>query len=92
MNELIQSSEISSRIFTIRGIEIMLDRDLAELYGVTTKALNQAVKRNIKRFPSDFIPSLPSISKPAPPKVLLANEAPRPEGTRYLHSSKFNLP
>ena len=45
---------IRSRIFTIRGVQVMLDRDLAELYGVATKALNQAVKRNIERFPSEF--------------------------------------
>ena len=46
---------IKSRIFTIRGVQIMLDRDLAALYGVSTKALNQAVKRNIRRFPDDFM-------------------------------------
>ena len=45
---------IRSRIFTIRGVQVMLDRDLAMLYGVETKALNQAVKRNIERFPSEF--------------------------------------
>ena len=46
---------IRSRIFTIRGVQVMLDRDLAELYGVPTKALNQAVKRNIERFPERFM-------------------------------------
>ena len=46
---------IKSRILTIRGVQVMLDRDLAELYGVSTKALNQAVKRNIRRFPDDFM-------------------------------------
>ena len=45
---------IRARILTIRGVQVMLDRDLAELYGVPTKALNQAVKRNIERFPEDF--------------------------------------
>ena len=55
MNELIEQGEIGSRILTLRGKEVMLDRDLAELYGVETKVLNQAVKRNIKRFPSDFM-------------------------------------
>ena len=52
MNEL---EEIRSRILTIRGKQVMLDKDLAELYGVETKVLNQAVKRNIERFPEDFI-------------------------------------
>jgi len=46
---------IKSRIFTIRGVQVMLDQDLATLYGVETKVLNQAVKRNIKRFPSRFM-------------------------------------
>ena len=47
-------SEIKSRIFTIRGMPVMLDSDLAELYGVETKNLNLAVKRNIERFPVNF--------------------------------------
>jgi hypothetical protein len=42
-------------IYSIRGQKVMLDRDLAELYGVQTKALKQAVRRNIKRFPSGFM-------------------------------------
>ena len=46
---------IKSRIFTIRGVQVMLDRDLAELYGVQTKVLNQAVKRNANRFPPEFM-------------------------------------
>ena len=46
---------IKSRIFTIRGVQVVLDRDLAELYGVQTKVLNQAVKRNANRFPSEFM-------------------------------------
>ena len=45
---------IVSRILLVRGQKIMLDADLAELYGVTTKALNQMVKRNTERFPEDF--------------------------------------
>ena len=48
-------SVIQHKIFEIRGRWVILDRDLAELYGVTTSALNQAVKRNIKRFPPDFM-------------------------------------
>ncbi|MBP5544386.1 MAG: ORF6N domain-containing protein [Kiritimatiellae bacterium] len=47
-------SYIKSRIFTIRGVQVMLDRDLAALYGVQTKVLNQAVKRNLARFPKEF--------------------------------------
>ena len=46
---------IEHQIYLIRGEKVMLDSDLAALYGVTTKSLNQAVKRNIQRFPPDFI-------------------------------------
>ena len=46
---------IENRIFTIRGQRVMIDRDLAELYGVPTKRINESVKRNIDRFPIDFM-------------------------------------
>ena len=46
---------IKNRIYEVRGQRVMLDRDLAELYNVETKVLNQAVKRNIERFPEDFM-------------------------------------
>lgn len=49
------SEKIVNRIFLIRGKKVIFDKDLAELYGVETKVLNQAVKRNIKRFPKDFM-------------------------------------
>jgi len=52
---IIENSEIQSRIFTIRGLQVMLDRDLAELYQVETRVLNQAVKRNLERFPTEFM-------------------------------------
>jgi len=48
-------SDITSRILTIRGVQVILDRDIAALYGVETKVLNQAVKRNAERFPPDFM-------------------------------------
>ena len=51
----ISASKIESRIFTIRGLQVMLDRDLAELYGVETRVLKQAVNRNAIRFPSHFM-------------------------------------
>ena len=53
--ELSDADSIRSRILTIRGVQVLLDRDLAELYGVPTKVLNQAVKRNIERFPERFM-------------------------------------
>ena len=54
-DELKIITTIENRIFTLRGQKVMIDRDLAELYGVETKKLNQSVKRNIKRFPDDFM-------------------------------------
>jgi len=54
-NEMVKFEEsIRDRIYSIRGYQVMLDSDLAELYGVETKVLNQAVKRNIERFPTKF--------------------------------------
>jgi hypothetical protein len=52
---LIPIERIENRIFLIRGQKVMLDADLAELYGVTTKRLNEQVKRNRARFPEDFM-------------------------------------
>jgi hypothetical protein len=55
-NELIIPQEvIMNKIYLIRGHKVMLDRDLGELYEVETKRLNEQVKRNINRFPEDFM-------------------------------------
>jgi len=58
MNNLLPEERIERRILVIRGQKVMLDRDLAELYGVPTFRLNEQVKRNIDRFPEDFMFSL----------------------------------
>jgi len=55
MSDLVPVEVIAGKIFLIRGQKVMLDRDLAALYAVETRALNQAVRRNIKRFPEDFM-------------------------------------
>jgi len=55
MNELVPIERIENKILVLRGQKVMLDRDLAELYGVPTKHLNQAVSRNLDRFPPDFM-------------------------------------
>ena len=55
MDELIVEGEISSHILTLRGKQVMLDRDLAELYQVKATRLREQVKRNSKRFPTDFM-------------------------------------
>lgn len=57
---LISSDTLTGSILVIRGHKVMLDADLAALYGVETKALNQAVRRNIERFPDDFMFQLTS--------------------------------
>ena len=53
--ELIPQETIENRILMIRGLKVMIDRDLAQLYGVSTKRLNEQVKRNIERFPGNFM-------------------------------------
>jgi hypothetical protein len=55
MNEMVSNEQIGNQIHELRGKKVMLDADLAELYGVETRALNQAVTRNLKRFPEDFM-------------------------------------
>ena len=54
MNKILKINEILNHIYTIRGVQVMLDRDLAKMYQVDTKILNRAVKRNINRFPDKF--------------------------------------
>lgn len=53
--KLMELAIIQSKIYDIRGVKVMLDFDLAEMYGVETRVMNQAVKRNLKRFPEDFM-------------------------------------
>lgn len=59
----LQTINIENKILVIRGQQVMLDRDLAELYGVETRVLNQAVRRNIERFPEDFMFMLNTFEK-----------------------------
>ena len=53
-NAIMNNDDIQSRIYTIRNVQVMLDSDLAKFYGVETRVLNQAVKRNAERFPQEF--------------------------------------
>mgnify|MGYP003319572707 CR=1 FL=1 len=53
--ELLSTDSICNRVYTIRGQQVMLDYDLAEIYGYEVKRLNEQVKRNIARFPEDFM-------------------------------------
>lgn len=52
--DILPQSSVESRIFTIRGVQVIIDKDLAELYGVSTKRLNEQIRRNINRFPASF--------------------------------------
>jgi phage regulator Rha-like protein len=60
---MIATETVARRILLIRGHKVMLDADLAELYGIPTKVLNQAVRRNIQRFPADFMFQLDKVEK-----------------------------
>lgn len=62
-NNLIAAESIEAKILLIRGLKVMLDADLAELYGVETKRLNEQVRRNSDRFPEDFMFRLTSDEK-----------------------------
>jgi hypothetical protein len=53
--DLVKIDDIQKRIYSIRNVQVMLDEDLSVLYGVETRVLNQAVKRNIERFPPEFM-------------------------------------
>ncbi len=55
MSEIIPLENIINKIYVFRDVKVMLDRDLAELYGVETRVLNQSVQRNVDRFPPDFM-------------------------------------
>lgn len=78
-----QLQKIETKIYEVRGLKVMLDFDLAELYEVQTKNLNLAVKRNLKRFPKDFMFQL---TKPEWESLRLQIETSKTSrgGTRYL--------
>jgi len=73
--ELIEAPAIEKRIFAVRGRQVMLDEDLADLYGVETRMLVQQVKRNAKRFPEDFMFQLASAEAEAlRSQIVISNE------------------
>ena len=57
-NEIINSSDVQGKIIVVRGQQVLLDRDVASLYGVSTKVVNQAVKNNLEKFPKGYLISL----------------------------------
>lgn len=78
---MLVDSDIRDLIYVVRGQQVMLDRDLATLYGVETKRLNEQVKRNIKRFPEDFM-FQPTQEECLRSQIATSNEKGR-GGTRY---------
>jgi phage regulator Rha-like protein len=77
------AKRVESKIFQIRGHRIILDSDLAELYGVDVKKLNQQVKRNARRFPVDFVMRL-SVEEAANLRSQIVTSSSRHGGRRYL--------
>jgi len=78
---------VESRIFLIRGFKVLLDADLALLYEVETRALNQAVRRNAERFPKDFMFRLTNEEEKALRSQIVTSKKAR-SGRRYL-SNRF---
>ena len=83
MDSLIPSERIERRIFSLRERRVMLDSDLAELYGVETKSLNRAVKRNLDRFPGDFMLRLTTREQESL-RCQIGTSKPGRGGRRYL--------
>jgi DNA-binding PadR family transcriptional regulator len=83
--ELIPLERIQNFIFLIRGEKVMLDKDLAKLYGVTTGNLNKAIKRNPERFPSDFLFRLTNEEE----NLIFQNGRPSQHGGRRHNSYAF---
>jgi hypothetical protein len=80
---MVRATDIERRIFSLRGHKVMLDSDLAQVYGVGTKVLNQAVRRNPDRFPSDFLLRLTSEEADSLRSQIVTSKAGR-GGRRYL--------
>jgi len=84
MKELISVEIIERKIYLIRGHKVMLDSDLAELYGVETKRLNEQVRRNLKRFPEDFMFQLTLAEAESLRSQIATLEKGRGEHRKYL--------
>lgn len=83
MGVRIPTEIIEMRILLIRGRKVLIDSDLSELYGVTTKRLNEQVRRNIRRFPGDFMFQLSSVEVQSLRSQIATSKAGR-GGRRYL--------
>src|SRR5438477_7712955 len=87
---------VSNSIKVVRGRRVILDNDLAKIYGVTTKALNQAIKRNRKKFPEDFVFRLSSsetdflMSQSLPPRSGVSNRSQIVTGSQKHRDRRFH--
>jgi len=85
MNEIVSYQDVRDRILEIRGERVLLDRDVAELYGVETKHVNQAMKNNHEKFPEGFIISLTQEDcESSRSKFLTLNGSGRGQNIKYL--------
>ena len=85
-SKILPARDIAPLIRLIRDARVILDADLARLYGVPTKALNQAVKRNVSRFPADFLFRLTPAESDALMWSQIVTAPPGPAGTQALRS------
>ena len=86
-HSLLSEETISNKIYYIRNQKVMLDRDLASLYGIETKVLKQAVKRNLSRFPEDFMFELTKIESDSLRSQIVTLKKGRGEHQKYLPSA-----
>lgn len=86
-HSLLSEENISNKIYYIRNQKVMLDRDLASLYGIETKVLKQAVKRNLSRFPEDFMFELTKIESDSLRSQIVTLKKGRGEHQKYLPSA-----
>ena len=91
MDEILPIERIETKIYQLRGQKVMIDRDLAELYGIETRTFKQAIKRNIERFPDDFMFQLTweEADRLRSQSVILKNSSPNKRGKhiKYLPSA-----
>ena len=81
---LVPAERIERAILVVRGLKVLLDADLASLYGVTTKRLNEQVKRNIERFPADFMFQLTSVETASLRSQVATLKSGRGQHAKYL--------
>lgn len=82
IQSIVIEQQVLSRIYVVRGEKVMIDRDLAELYNIETKRLKEAVKRNIERFPKDFMFQMTVVEFTKWKQVTVLNAADK-QGLRY---------